>query len=204
MGRKAATDPRERLAEIGLDLDTIVDNILTVWKRATPSDIVAGERWYGNAGQLCSDLAAETPYSRETCAAAISHLSPRTSWTRNVAGAVSLLHGGDAAGCLGENVKRARRAMASTTPLDTFGETAPKTTRFARNILGDREQVTVDVWAARIAFGPDFTGDAEATLDRKNVYAAVEHAYRLAAGRAGVDPTTMQATTWVVIRGKAD
>jgi hypothetical protein len=32
------------------------------------------------------------------------------------------------------------------------------------------------------------------------VYPAIEHAYRVAAERVGVDPTTMQATTWVVAR----
>jgi hypothetical protein len=58
--------------------------------------------------------------------------------------------------------------------------------------------VTVDVWAVRVALGT--RPDAEQCLTRVGVYDALEHCYRLAAQRAGVDPTTMQATTWIVAR----
>jgi hypothetical protein len=59
--------------------------------------------------------------------------------------------------------------------------------------------VTVDVWAARVAFGP--RDDAEQVLSRVGVYDAVERAYQIAAQRLGVDPVTVQATTWIVARG---
>ncbi|OKI45099.1 hypothetical protein A6A27_11815 [Micromonospora sp. CB01531] len=190
--------------QIGTNTRACTDRIVRVWDMATPVDVARGAEWYADAGRICTEQAEATGYSRETVAAVISHLSPRTSWSRNVAGAISLLHGGDAAGCIGDNIKRARRALVSPTPLETFGPDAPKTRRFARNILGDRDQVTVDVWAARVAFGDRFD-DPETVLGWVNVYDAVEHAYRLAAQRAGVDPTTMQATTWIVARnGRAD
>jgi hypothetical protein len=121
-----------------------------------------------------------------------------------VAGAYVLVaHGPEAAaelGCTGANVYRAARALESADPLSTFGPKAHKTRRFARNLLGDRRSVTVDVWAARTALG-DTVEDPERALRLVGVYAAVEHAYQLAARRRGVDPTTMQATCWVVERG---
>ena len=97
-------------------------------------------------------------------------------------------------------MRRARRALESDNPLETFGPTAPKTARFARNLLGDRTVVTVDVWALRVALGRHADENA---LKRAGVYAAIEHAYILAAARLGVDPVTVQATTWVAIRGRA-
>lgn len=179
-------------------LETLTRRILKVWARAAASDIESGARWYDDAGELASSLAPAAG-SRERAAVVIAHLSPRTSWARNIATATALINQGpDAAralGAMGDNVERAMAALGSDTPLDTFGKGADKTRSFARNILGDREAVTVDVWAARAA------GIDEKALKRIGVYDAVAHAYRLAARRAGVDPATMQATTWIVVRG---
>jgi hypothetical protein len=173
-----------------------VRRILATWHRATPADVEAGATWYGDAGHHVDTLATLGGITREHAAAVISHLSPRTPWARNVAGAYALVTTGDAPGCLRANVARARAALASDAPLETFG--GPKTRRFARNVAGDRSAVTVDVWAVRVALGT--RPDAEQCLTRVGVYDALEHCYRLAAQRAGVDPTTMQATTWIVAR----
>jgi hypothetical protein len=173
-----------------------VRRILATWHRATPADVEAGATWYADAGHHVDTLASLGGISREHAASVISHLSPRTPWSRNVAGAYALVTTGDAPGCLRANVARARAALASDTPFETFG--GPKTRRFARNVAGDRAAVTVDVWAVRVALGT--RPDAEQCLSRVGVYDALEHAYRLAAQRVGVDPTTMQATTWIVAR----
>lgn len=185
----------EALRKAGLPTqDTIVLRILKTWWKATASDIEAGARWYPKAGELATSLATrEVP--RENVAAVIAALSPRTSWERNIAGAVALLKSGPQAardlGCIGRNVETARRAKR-----EGFAAlNGPKTSAFARNIAGDREAVTVDVWAMRVA---DLDEDK---LGRKGVYDAIAHCYRLAARRVGVDPATMQATTWVVARG---
>ena len=189
----------------GVTLPTVVARILRTWDRANPSDIEAGARWYDEAGQLASDLADGTNWTRQDVAAVIAHLSPRTSWTRNVAGATAMVRSGDGdaareVGCIGDNVDRAQSVLDGwDNPLDTFGVKAHKTRRFYANILGDREAVTVDVWALKVA------GVTEQQLNRVGVYDALEHAYQLAARRRGVDPATMQATTWIVARnGRAD
>lgn len=179
-------------------VETLTRRILRTFDRATSADVESGARWYDEAGTLAASLAAHVD-TVEHAAALIAHLSPRTSWGRNIAGAVAMANGDDdearRIGCIGDNVDRARAALNSARPLESFGPTAPKTRNFAANIAGDREAVTVDVWAARVA------DVDERLLSRKGVYDAVAHAYRLAARRRGVDPATMQATTWIVARG---
>jgi hypothetical protein len=185
-----------RLATIGETTRGVSRRILATWQRASASDVESGARWYGDGERLIDELSAAHGVSRETVAAVVAHLSPRTTWQRNCEGARALLATGEAPGCLSANVERARRAIASADPLGTLN--GPKTARFARNLLGDREAVTVDVWAVRVALGE--RDDAEQVLGRVGVYGAIEEAYRVAARNAGVDPTTIQATTWVVAR----
>lgn len=186
----------ERLGTIGESTRMVADRIVRTWNRATVADLDNGAGWYAEGQKLIDELAAEHGLSRETVAAVIAHLSPRTPWRRNVDGARALLATGAAPGCLGANVERARAAMLSADPLATLN--GPKTYRFALNLLGDREAVTVDVWAVRVALGE--RDDAALILDRVGMYDAIEHAYRVAARRMGVDPSVMQATTWVVAR----
>jgi hypothetical protein len=207
MARTASLSPADVLSRNGLgSYDDMVTRILAVWGRATASDVEAGATWYGDDSRaILAGLVAAGAPSLEHAAAATSHLSPRTTWNRNVAGAYALVRDGAAGalavGCMAGNVERAARALSSPDPLNTFGAGALKTARFARNLLGDRSVVTVDVWAARVAFPADVTGKAaELTLKRAGVYLAVESAYIDAALSVGVDATTMQATTWVVAR----
>lgn len=179
-------------------LETIVRRILKTFDAATKSDVESGVRWYMTAHALAEVMATDPDSlveSVEQGAALIAALSPRTDWTRNVAGAVNMAQGREASGCIGSNIERAQRVL--DTPSDPYGAlgNGPKVAAFARNIAGDVESVTVDVWACRVA-------DLDETLlSRKGAYDAVAHAYRLAARRRGVDPATMQATTWIVARG---
>lgn len=176
----------------GITLETVVRRILATWDRASKSDVESGARWYDEAGDLATRLAAEHGHDVETVAGVIAALSPRTPWSRNVAGAVALLADptDPPTYLISRNVATAQAILTG----EIDGPTGPKTSAFARNIAGDRETVTVDVWACRVA-----SLDEDA-LSRKGAYDAVAHAYRLAARRRGVDPATMQATTWVVAR----
>lgn len=186
----------------GVTLETAVRRILRAFDAATPANVEAGVRWYDGASEIVDAVAAAGNVSREHAAAVIAHLSPRTTWQRNVAGAFGLVTGTGTHGCMGANVARAIGALGSADPLSTLH--GPKTAAFARNITGDRDAVTVDVWAVRVALAPAWSrgsgSDAETILGRSGVYAAVAHAYRVAARRRGVDPTTMQATAWIVVR----
>lgn len=203
MTRAFSRRPDDVLRRIGAGgTRATVERILRVWARHTDADLESGARWYGaDAEALLGALVDAGAPSREHAAAVVAHLSPRTTWQRNTLGAVLLITRGEAAarraGCLSRNVENAAHALTVLNPLDTLN--GPKTARFARNLMGDREAVTVDVWAARVAFG-DVIADPERALSSVGAYAATEHAFRLAARRAAVDPTTMQATTWIVAR----
>ena len=75
-----------------------------------------------------------------------------------------------------------------------------KTTSFWRNLCGDLDPVTIDVWAARAAEGRDW----RASQPTGRRYQRIERAYRTAARRRGVAPAVMQATVWIVERGRGD
>lgn len=186
----------DALSQIGEKTGVIINRIMTTWSRATRSDVEAGAAWYLEAEGIIDRLSAQTGHSRETVAAVIAHLSPRTTWLRTVSGATSLLLSGEAPGCMSANVARASLALGSDDPLGTLN--GPKTRRFASNMLGDHESVTVDVWALRVALGdPDTDGTV---LRMPGMYEAIEHCYQVAARRAAVSPATIQATTWIVAR----
>ena len=88
--------------------------------------------------------------------------------------------------------ERAGAIAAGARPLDVLG--GDKTRAFYRAITGDREAVTVDVWAARAALGDWIS------LTPKR-YGRISAAYKAAARRLGEDPRTVQATVWLVARG---
>lgn len=187
----------EKLSRAGLpSVETLTRRILTVFDRATPADIEAGATWYDEAHELALSLGQSTGHGVEHAAAVIAHLSPRQTWTRNVLGAVDLMQNDvRTPGIMTRSFNAARGTLSVS--VDRLEETfrGPKTRRFFRNILGDTESVTVDVWAARGA------GVDETLLSRVGVYDAVECAYQRAARRRSVEPVTMQATVWVVVRG---
>jgi hypothetical protein len=179
-----------------------VDRIVKTYALADDDQRAEGADWYGDASSLVDVLADVSGMTREQTAAMIAHLSPRCSWSRNVGAAWSLVTQGHAGGgILPANARRARVAMTSTDPLATLH--GPKTSAFAANILGDRTRVTVDVWATRTALGTFDKRTTEITLRRVGVYDAIQHAFRLAAARLGVDPVTVQATVWIVERGRS-
>ena len=190
--------PNEALAKIGLNVDTVTKRISRVFDKASQDQYVQGMAWYEVAGEICYELSQESEYVVAQVCAAMSQLSPRLRWGQNVDAIKALVRTGEIPRyVMSGPANRARRALVSSDPFGTFGPKALKTQSFARNISGDLQAVTVDVWAARIA------GVAEAQLKLVGVYEAIAHCYRLAAKRAGINPAQMQAITWIVIRGSA-
>jgi hypothetical protein len=179
----------------GVTYKTVVERLVDVFDTATPSDIEAGAQWYPQAHVQALQMADESGYDVERCASVIAHLSVRKRWTENVIVAHAVLVDGKDH-MPGQMAREMGKALAVRNgEVDPIGSLGPKTRRFALNILGDREVVTVDVWALRGA------GLDERFVGRKGAYDAVEAAYQAAALRRGVEPPTMQATVWVVTRG---
>ncbi|MDH6462076.1 hypothetical protein M2302_002251 [Micromonospora sp. A200] len=197
MSRRKILTHDQRLRHNGVGgTRAVADQICRVYDRTTPAMKEDGALWYPRALDIARDLAEVTDYSVEHVAAAIAHLSPQLMWTPNVVAATTLVTTGRAPhAVMGRSVENARAALASDTPLATFGEGSPKTRRFAANILGDREVVTIDVHAVRVAL--DNREDCKLLLDRVGMYEALEYAYQTAARRLGICPVTLQATTWI-------
>lgn len=177
--------------------NTMVRNILDTWDRATDENRREGQTWYKAAHDIAAGFTLTTGHPIDYVAAVISHLSPKTNWKRNIQAARDVLNGINPTYALKANVARANATLESRNPLMTFGKGAKKTQRFARNILGDREAVTVDVWAQRVAQGKD--ADPK-FLKRNGGYESVERAYQVAANQLGEYPSVVQATTWIVAR----
>lgn len=175
-------------------------NILTVYERATAADLEQGLQWYSRAEQLAEALAAGTPYSTRQTAGVIAALSPRMSWPVNVGAATTLVNAAargreDAPLVAGFEANR-EKAWAILTdgydnPLDVLG--GPKVTSFYRNLIGDLDAVTVDVWAARAA------GEDRGSFTPKQ-YERIADAYREVAKLLDIPPRNVQAAVWVTIR----
>lgn len=182
-----------------------------------PSEIRdAGRRWYPHAARCARQLAAEAPegIGPATVAAVIATLSPRLRWGHNIADAAAMVraatrHGGAlgpegtegaaqaaAAYAFPERIRMAAAILAR--PEDRFARDlalrGPKVSAFYRAIRGDRESVTVDVWAA-IAAGYD---PGRLTPRRIRI---VQDAYRRAAAMVGECPRDFQAQVWLAVRG---
>lgn len=190
------TNTEQALAKVGTTFDEVVDNILAVWNRATDANIEAGAQWYPLNGQWVIDQAYAHGYSVDTVAAVAAHLSPRIHWDRCKMLASNFLSGASTYGIMKARLKAAQTALDSDEPLSTLK--GNKVKAFAANLLGDEDSVTVDVWAIRIALNITATKGEE--VSKAGVYDAIADAYREAARQIGVAPSTVQATTWVVIR----
>ena len=190
----------------GVSYETLIRRIVRTFDRASKSDVESGARWYDEAGQLAADLSGYSAWldadvSVAQAAVVIAHLSPRTTWARNVASATMLVQSGERySGVIGNLYERAMASLEFADPFDSFGPTARKTHAFARNIAGDREAVTVDVWACRVVDVDESKLKASPRGETSTAYDVLADAYRAAARRRGVDPATMQATTWIVAR----
>ena len=188
--------------QAGITTDQVVANILATWHLATDANREDGAQWYGLVRAALAEMAGGVGVSLETAAAVTAHLSPRMHWSKNLIAAHKVLHNLPVTGVMGRSLTAARFAIAAylagDDPLATLN--GPKVSSFAANMLGDDDAVTIDVWAARVAW-PDFSKkELDLALDRVGVYDALAEAYRIAAARVGVSPSTMQATTWIVAR----
>lgn len=175
------------------------ERIMDAWKSATPQIRHTGALWYPRAYGVACVLASRGDCSIDAAVAVLAHLSPRCRWSTTIRGAFALVTTGRAPGLMDANVTRARAALGSDNPLDTIN--GPKTRSFAANILGDFDQVTVDIWALRIARG----SSADPGMIRRQAgYDDIANEYREIAARVGEPAAVVQATTWIVARNGRD
>jgi hypothetical protein len=178
-----------------LNIDQTAARIAAAWRQA-PEHWEAGASWYPSAR---AEAAAMSPGDIARGAGVIAALSPRAHWNVYRRWAREILAAADAGASeppavgIGLFRDRAWRIAQGAEPLDVLQ--GPKVRAFYRAILGEPIPV-VDVWAARVA---GWNGQI-----KPPTYEALTAAYERAAGILGVNPSTLQAATWIAARGKAD
>jgi hypothetical protein len=184
----------------------MVRRITRAYRAASAADRAAGLGWYDAAQREAAAIWPERP---DLAAGVLAALSPRCQWSSNVAWAHALVTEARAGrACPDVSTKANRRtawaiATAGDDPLRHLGTVSHtgrvvsghKVRAFYRNITGDHDSVTVDVWAFRAATG----------LEVENItarqYRLISAAYVRAAAILGITPRECQAAVWVATRG---
>ena len=174
-------------------LNGYVENIVRVYREASPDQLARGIHWYRTAHDLALIVGDG---NAQMGAGIIAALSANKRWRDNSRLAMDagngIVHGHTSA-----NLEKVRQILEGTDPLLVLPE-GMKTWNFYRAILdpSDPDPVVVDRHAFRTA-----TNDRESDrfgLSNPTRYATLALAFRLAARRLGVIPSTVQAVTWVV------
>jgi len=159
---------------------------------ATMSDIASAATWYDDAKDVALEVARNLGSTLEIGASIVAAFSPRQTWGRNVINALSFSQGNHVAG-LANNMTMANNSLV----LGFDALNGQKTNAFARNIAGDTNAVTIDVWMIRAA------GLDAAKGVNKSEYNLLADCVREVAKSFGLTPAAMQALIWIVARGEA-
>jgi hypothetical protein len=185
-------------------------NILKVYKQATPQEILDGMSWYERAHDSAVELSNKHGMPLDAVAGVIAALSPQTSWERNLFDADRLLaafvRSAKSASqtkisSYKSNRRKAVRIMKAKSGENGFSlTTGPKTWNFYRNILNptNNEFCTIDRFAYGVASGRTLRTIDDIDLTAKR-YRDTVKAYQDAARSVGILPHQMQAVCWVAI-----
>jgi hypothetical protein len=178
-------------------------NILDCYSASTCVELEAGREWYDRA-----ELWARTicPLDVNRGAGVIAALSPRQTWSNNKIAAAKIVKAVDnfsnivptVTGTY-QNVDKALRIARGEDPVKILGGSKRnfKVFRFFQNITGNNRVVTVDTWAARVAFPDCYT-----PYIRGRLYLELESCYQEAARWVDkISPRDLQAVCWIHIRG---
>ena len=171
---------------------TTSDRFRSLLATATLFDTAAADAWYTEAGAFAHSLRLSTGWNMEVACSVVSAFSPRVTWAHNKAKAYQYAQGITPKG-LRSHVDAADRCVVH----GFDGLRGLKTNAFARAIAGDKDAVVVDVWMCRAAgLGKDAPNRGE--------YRTIANAVRNVASSYNMEPATMQALLWIIIRGKAE
>jgi hypothetical protein len=174
--------------------------ILQMYRSATEEQVLAGEAWYETARNEAKQLSKDYKVSYRCAAGVIAVLSPRSKWNKNKEDARAILRAATSGSeilpkvsAYGKNRDKAWRIAKGESPASVLG--GPKVNAFYRNICGDYNGVTVDVWTARVAepYNHSFAG-------RDKDYETIAEAYKNAAMDLNTFPAFVQAVCWVTVR----
>jgi len=167
----------------------------------TDSQLEQASVWYVDEGTYCAEIGAQYGLTQRDVAVLYAATSPRQRLATNRAMVVMAASTGAVHGmpCVRNAVARAFDIInEGGDPLDALNPvTGRKTYNFARALVGDPEAVVVDVWMMRAA------GFPEREDPTKLQYDAIEHVTRSMARDMGLEPRTLQALLWIIVRGGA-
>jgi|ERR1051326_4972395 hypothetical protein len=162
---------------------------------ATDEQRVQGERWYWDATDKIDTMLhkADDPVNYREAARMAAILSPRCRWDRNLKALEQVLNGEKVTipGILHRSIK-----LAESVKEGRWGLSGPKVTQFYKALIGDEDAVPVDSWMSK-AFGGN---GAPRAKEHKSIQAGI----RRAALELDISPRTLQATVWVVVRGRSE
>ena len=191
-----------------------IENIISVYRMATPEEKRDGIVWYANAYADCKRIAVDCDVPIHIVVGVVAALSPNNKWDRNVTNARDLIEGylnGDHV----ENIKVSTynamknkawailEAMPDTDNVITILN-GQKITSFYQNIMG-YDTCTVDGHAKNIFYGVRHGLTDDKTNVGKREYKEISQAYVDAGKRVRVNGRPLkafeiQAITWVVWR----
>ena len=184
-------------------------NILGVHSLANSADIADGEAWYGVARSVCETIADSHSgrYSLEQVVGVLAALSPNNRWARNVTDTVAFCRAFES-GTI-ENLKvatyhanrrKAERILArggGVANIQTILN-GPKVVEFFNCILGLRD-VCIDGHAYSVWRGERIPTTKTPSIGIK-LRARIKDDYKAAASILEIQPSTLQAITWVTWR----
>lgn len=182
----------------------IKTNLMNAYNMRTSNDVKEGLEWYPRAHDICADLGKELDFNSQSVAHALSALSPRNKWERNIIDARNVLEAvNDGKGP--EDVKVCTfntnkvKAFEIARGNLTINKVSPKTYSFVKNIAElDDTRVTIDVWHLRASFGK--TIESGLTPYRYKVIEDITLKCAREVGRKGYE---FQAIVWGIVRNKS-
>jgi len=192
----------------------MIDNIIKIYKLATPEEKRDGIVWYANAYSDCNRIALDLSVPVHIVTGVVAALSPNNKWDRNVVNARELIQvfvNGDDIDSVKvstyHTMKRKAWSILEEMP-DHEGVISllngQKIVSFYRNIMGD-DTCTVDGHAKNIYYGERHGLTDDRTNVGKKEYKTISDAYVKAGKRVRVNGRSLkafeiQAITWVVWR----
>lgn len=192
----------------------MIDNIIKIYKLATPEEKRDGIVWYANAYSDCNRISLDLSVPVHIVTGVVAALSPNNKWDRNVTNARELIQAfvnGDGMDSVKVSTYHTMKKKAWSILEDMPDHegvivllNGQKIVSFYRNIMGD-DTCTVDGHAKNIYYGERHGLTDDRTNVGKKEYKTISDAYVKAGKRVRVNGRSLkafeiQAITWVVWR----
>ncbi len=192
----------------------MIDNIIKIYKLATPEEQRDGIVWYANAYSDCNRIAVDLSMPVHIVTGVVAALSPNNKWDRNVTNARELIQAfvnGDGMDSVKVSTYHTMKKKAWSILEDMPDHegvivllNGQKIVSFYRNIMGD-DTCTVDGHAKNVYYGERHGLTDDKTNVGKKEYKTISDAYVKAGKRVRVNGRSLkafeiQAITWVVWR----